>query len=124
MLGAGGCPTNTSYKGRVIRLLEIKLNFPLQWSICVLHTCELPFRHIFLFFDGKSMGPSAFQGPIGKMITSRKEPFEKIVKFKRISGKVPQLSDDFVKNLSCDAKYLYDICLAVQGTTEFSDSLV
>jgi len=40
----------------------------LQLIVCLLHHCELPFRHLFVKLDGTTTGPDSFSGPIGKLI--------------------------------------------------------
>ena len=61
---------NTGENGGAIKLLEDKLEQPLQWDICMLHGNELPFRHLFEYHDGKCKGPGVYEGPIGKDICS------------------------------------------------------
>ena len=60
-IGCDGTAVNTGCKSGVIRLLEEKLEKPLHWFVCLLHSNELPLRHI----DGKTSGPATFTGPIG-----------------------------------------------------------
>ena len=36
--------------------------------MCLLHTNELPLRHVFAALDGATSGPDTFAGPIGKKI--------------------------------------------------------
>ena len=38
------------------------------WSICLLHTNELPLRHLFTDLDGPSTGANSFQSVIGKLL--------------------------------------------------------
>ncbi|GBP06283.1 Protein asteroid homolog 1 [Eumeta japonica] len=45
-----------------------RLQRPLQWIICMLHLNELPLRHLFDYLDGKTSGPSTYNGPIGKLL--------------------------------------------------------
>ena len=36
--------------------------------MCLLHTNELPLRHVFGALDGSTSGPDTFVGPIGKIL--------------------------------------------------------
>lgn len=80
----------------------------------MLHLNELPFRALFIHLDGVQVGPGLYSGPVGKLLLDCfKLP---IVKFKRIfSDDLPVLSDDVLKDLSTDQKYLYEICHAIQS---------
>jgi hypothetical protein len=60
--------TNTDCKAGVIRQIELNLKCPLNWFICMLHTNELPLRHLFMYLDGATSGANTFTGPIGKEI--------------------------------------------------------
>lgn len=46
VIGCDGTNVNTGWKGGAIRLIEVSISKPLQWSICLLHTNELPLRHL------------------------------------------------------------------------------
>lgn len=117
VIGADGTNVNTGEKGGAIKLLEDKLEQPLQWDICMLHGNELPFRHLFEFHDGKCKGPGVYEGPIGKdIMDNNKKGWASPVNFKPLSGgKVQTLPENFLKELSHDQRYLYDICHAVQS---------
>lgn len=97
----------------IIRELEQKLGHAVHWSICLLHFNELPLRELFGELDGVTQGPKQFSGPIGKMLEScEKKP---IVKFNRVySDNLPILTENVVRDLSCDQKYLYEICNAIK----------
>lgn len=63
--------------------MEIELDKPLQWLVCLLHFNELPLRAFFQYLDGKTLGPSQYSGPIGKLLQGcEKEP---VVKFDPVS---------------------------------------
>lgn len=111
-VGCDGCNGNTGRQGGVIRLLEEKLNRPLQWFICLLHFIELPLKNLITNHDGRTTGPHSFTGPIGRKLENcEKLP---VVKFQRIEfccdvKNLAEISD----TLSTDQKYLYDICIAI-----------
>lgn len=98
----------------IIRHLELMLQTPVHWIICMLHMNELPLRKLFILLDGVQIGPDLYSGPIGELLL---KCFElPVVKFKRIvSDDFPVLSDEVLKDLSTDQKYLYEICHAVQS---------
>ena len=78
-----------------------------------MHGNELPLRHLFQAIDGKASGPNTFEGDLGKALTMPLSDLP-VVQFKPVAGVVAQLPDDVVSDLSCDQKYLHDICIAVQ----------
>lgn len=47
-------------KIEVILLMELELNGPLQWCICLLHTNEVLLRHLPYSLDVATIGPTAF----------------------------------------------------------------
>ena len=65
-IGSDGTNVNTGWKGGIIKLLEESLEKPLHWFVCLLHSNELPLRHLFASLDGKTSGPRCFTGFIGK----------------------------------------------------------
>jgi len=107
-IGCDGTATNIGSKGGVIRLLELSFNKPLQWAPCLLHTNELPLRHLMRYLDGKTTGPECFSGPIGSALTNCDQLA--ICKFEPIAGKLPELT---CSDLSTDQRYLYEICESV-----------
>ena len=64
-----GTVANTGRIGCIIKLIEIHIEKPLQWLICLLHANELPFRHVFESIDGKTTGPKSFKDLIGNKIS-------------------------------------------------------
>jgi hypothetical protein len=65
VIGCDGTATNTGHRSGVIRLMELHVERPFQWAICLLHFNELPLRHLFRLVDGGSSGRNTFSGPIG-----------------------------------------------------------
>ena len=107
-VGCDGTNVNVGKNGGVIRLLEKRLDKPLQWIICLLHMNELPFRHLFLHIDGSTSGPKTFSGRIGKDLENcEKMP---VIRFQTISTELPEFS---VQGISTDQTYLYRIVSAV-----------
>lgn len=109
VIGCDGTATNTGWKNGVIRQIELHVGRPLQWSVCLLHFNELPFRHLFQHLDGVTTGPKSFSGPIGSQLTGcEKLP---VVEFERIDCVIPEVDRQV---LSKDQQYLLDICKAIQ----------
>ena len=77
----------------------------------------MPIRHIFKDIDGITSGPSSFSGSIGKEI---KQDLTKLslVQFDAVAGKVKEIPEDIVKELSTDKRYLYEIALVYQNGPE------
>ncbi|GBM54846.1 hypothetical protein AVEN_3832-1 [Araneus ventricosus] len=67
-LGCDGANVNTGWKGGVMHLLETYIGRPLHWKISMLHTNELPVRHLILEMDGCTKGPYSYSGPIGLLL--------------------------------------------------------
>ena len=89
-IGSDGTALNTGKHAEVIRQLELSLDRPLQWIICLLHLNELPLRLLFYFLGGKPSGPTTYTSPIGKAL--EKLASKDIVDFQTVPGKVKPLS--------------------------------
>ncbi|GBL75106.1 hypothetical protein AVEN_193281-1 [Araneus ventricosus] len=112
-LGSDRAVVNTGAFNGVIRRLELKLHRPIQWIICLLHFNEFPLRHL---FESKSSGPSSYTGDIGRNLKG----FEKLplVAFNVNECELPGIDPT---NLSCDQKYLINICTALISGDGSSD---
>lgn len=64
-----GTASMTGKHNGCIRCLQELLNKPLQWIVCLLHSNELPLRHVFAGLDGAKSGPDTFASPIKKKTT-------------------------------------------------------
>ena len=108
-----GTPIMTGKHHGSIATLEELLQRPLQWAICLLHTNELPLRHVFKHLDGVSASPDSFSGPIGKELNGLVFDW-KVVNFRPLSSiEFPYLPQEVIQNLSSDQFYAYQICRAV-----------
>ena len=58
----------TGHNSGAVAVMEQQLQKPLQRGVCMMHHLEKPFEHLFAFHDGKSTGPSSYEGEIGKSI--------------------------------------------------------
>ncbi|CAH0562903.1 unnamed protein product [Brassicogethes aeneus] len=59
-IGCDGTVVNTGNKNGAIRMLELYLDRPVQWLICLFHANELPLRHLMQKLDGPSTGPHGY----------------------------------------------------------------
>lgn len=110
VIGCDGTVTNTGWKNGVMRQLELHVGRPLQWSVCLLHFNELPFRHIFQHIDGATTGPKSFSGSIGKQLVGcEKLP---VVEYESVDCSIPEIDK---KMLSKDQQYLLDISKAIKS---------
>jgi len=100
-IGCDGTAINTGSTGGVIARLEARLRHSVHWIICLLHTNELPLRHLFNAIDGKTSGPNCFTGETGKALSNCENL--PVVAFESIP--VPQIAFDS-KQLSNDQSYL------------------
>ena len=107
-----GTAVNTGRVSGVKKRLELFLERPLQWIVCLLHLNELPFRHLFDAIDGKTTGPATFAGEIGKQMKNKVHQLQ-LVTFQAVFSDIPQLSSQAVNDLSTDQRYLYEMCQAV-----------
>ena len=61
VVGADSTNTNTGWKGGIIKKFEDRRNEKVHWSVCDLHTNELPLRHLFENVDGPTSGNNSFK---------------------------------------------------------------
>ena len=109
ILGCDSTRVNSGRTNGVMKRIENSLNRNLMRVLCALHTNELPLRHLFEAVDGKTSGKESWTGPIGKLLAKVLElpldpdftPME--------DCDLPDLSEDEIKDLSTDQKYLYRI---------------
>lgn len=115
VIGCDGAVVNTGLKNGIIKQLELFLGHPVHWFICLLHTNELPLRHLLQHIDGKTTGPKGYRGEIGKQL----EHCEKLplANFEKIDVMLPDIDSE---DLSTDQRYLYEM---VTGISKKSISL-
>ncbi|GBM84084.1 hypothetical protein AVEN_78339-1 [Araneus ventricosus] len=95
VVGCDGTVTNTGWKNSVIHRIENHVGRPLQWSICIMHFNELPFRHIFQHIDDEAAGPKSFSGPIEQQLTC----YEKlpVVDYEPINCSIPDIDRNLLR---------------------------
>lgn len=59
---------NTGWKGGTHALLEKMINRKLFWGICMIHTNELPLRHLIIGLDGPTSSDTGFTGPVCSLL--------------------------------------------------------
>jgi hypothetical protein len=114
VIGCDGTVNNVGCHGGIIHTIEMTLQKTVHWFVCQLHGNELLLRRLFETVDGKSCGPSAFCGDIGKAVSKEVSSLP-VVDFESVPGFVSEIHSDVVKLLSADQRYLYEICVAVQN---------
>ena len=62
VIGCDSTNVNTDCNGGEIHRFKEKIGLKLIWLICLLHTNELPLRHLFTSLDGITTGKDSFSG--------------------------------------------------------------
>ena len=113
VVGTDGTASMTGKYNGCIRSLEKLLNKPLQWVICLLHTNELPLRHVFTMLDDTTKSPDSFSGPIGKSLTGDVSSWPVAANFKSIPNPhLVELPESVIEDLSADQHYAYKMSSA------------
>ena len=68
-LNLDGTPTNSGCEEGLAALTEEELGREVQRSFCFLHHLDRPLLHLIMTLDGKTLGPEAWSGPLGKQFT-------------------------------------------------------
>ena len=112
-----GCSVNTGIHTGAIRKVETQIGDVVQHVICGLHMNELVWWHILCHTDGVTKGPDSLSGPVGSTL-SVDIWLEPVVSFQPLPGKVPEMPDAVVKELSRDQQLAYHYAHAVQSGTK------
>ena len=122
VIGTDGCPVNTGIHTGAVQLIEIETGNVVQHVVCGLHLNELVFWHILSETDGVTKAKDKLSGPVGSTLHLKvwEQP---VIAFQPISGKVPLLPPEVVKDLSHDQAIGYRYCHAI-GSGVIPDSLV
>ena len=105
---------NTGKAKGALRLLELRLQRPVQWVICALHFVELPVRCLFYHLDGKPDGPVAPGGPIGTAIKNLNENLLPYVDYQRISSNMLDVPRELFRGKQ-DLIVFHDLVRAVSN---------
>ena len=116
MIGADSTNLNTGSKEGAIALLEKQLGKRLVWSICMLHTNELPLRHLIKHLDGPTGSGNTLTGPAGKLLPQTQSlPYNP--NFTPLSCGEPLVSlpPKVLADLSWDQQYGYKMIQALEA---------
>ncbi|GBM06554.1 hypothetical protein AVEN_220006-1 [Araneus ventricosus] len=102
-VGFIGTATNTGQKNGVILNIELKIQRPLQWLICLLHFNDLPFKDLNKYLNVETTAPASFSGKIVKRLTNCE-------KLPIINFEATELNEININktDLSKDQQYLLD----------------
>ena len=116
VLGGDSTNSNTGWKGGMLAHLEKLLDRKCFWVVCMLHTTELPLRHLFSMLDGKTNSKDGWTGPIGKLLANVNSMKRK-VNFDPIPGLEPliDIPDDIVKKMSTDSSVCYRLLCSLRA---------
>ena len=115
-IGADSTAINTGRLGGVIKTIEDLLNKKLTWIICMLHTNELPLRHLIQKLDGKTTSSNGFSGVVGKLLNcATLLPLAQAFPTITIGKRPIELNQDVIDDLSTDQLYGYKMILAIRS---------
>ncbi|KAG0720877.1 hypothetical protein GWK47_006576 [Chionoecetes opilio] len=106
---------NTGWKGGTHAHLEKMLGRKLFWSICVLHTNELPLRHLITSIDGPTSSDTGFTGPVCSLLSSVNE-MQYNAEFRGVPGgeDLTEIPEYILVNMSTDQQVSYQLVQAVK----------
>ena len=122
VIGGDSTNLNTGWKGGMLTHIEKLLGRKCFWVVCMLHTTELPLRHLFSTLDGKTNSKDGWTGPIGRLLSSvntlkRVKTFDPIPELEKLIN----IPEDIVKNMSTDASNCYRLLTCLQaGTLDYN----
>ena len=90
-----GTAVNTGRLSGVIMRLELFLERPFQWIVCLLHLKVFIFCHLFDAIDRKTRAPATFSSEIRKKIQKNVHQLQPIT-FQSIPVDTPQISQKIV----------------------------
>ncbi|KAG0730113.1 hypothetical protein GWK47_028948 [Chionoecetes opilio] len=87
----------------------------LFWSICVLHTNELPLRHLITSIDGPTSSDTGFTGPVCSLLSSVNE-MQYNAEFRGVPGgeDLTEIPEYILVNMSTDQQVSYQLVQAVK----------
>ena len=116
VIGGDSTNTITGYRGGAIAFLEEMLEHKLHWSICMLHTNELPLRRLIKKLDGWTTSATSYSGPIGKLLPKVND-ISVNYNFRAITGgeDLIDIPEHIIESLSTDQKNCYLLVNAVKS---------
>ena len=116
---------NTGADNGCMALTEKYLKRPLIWLVCIIHTNELPLRHLWDFLDGRTLSKDTLDGPIGKAILQKGLTELPIEDFEPVVGpfSLQILTKEQQQEFSSERLYAYQMLRAVAtGKTAFENN--
>ena len=68
IIGGDSTNSNTGWEGGAIHFIEVAKLEKVVWDICLLHTMELPLRHLMKYHGMVTSGANSFEGELGEII--------------------------------------------------------
>ena len=116
LIGADSTNLNTGSKEGAIALLEQKLGKRLVWSICMLHTNELPLRHLIQQLDGPTGSGNTLTGPAGRLLPQTQSlPYNPNFEPLSCGDPLVTLPPEVLADLSWDQQYGYKMIKALEA---------
>ena len=118
VIGGDSTNSNTGWKGGMLAHLEKLLGRKCYWVVCVLHTTELPLRHLFIIKDGKTNSKDGWTGPTGKLLMII-NTIKRRTTFEPIPGLEPviEIPQDIVQKMSTDSSVCYKLLGCIRAGT-------
>ena len=113
-VGGDSTNVNTGWKGGAINFLEILLGRKVIWLVCMLHTNELPLRHLIINLDGKTSFDTGFTGPCKALSHVTRLLIKYPIDVINIGNNLIQLRDEIVHGLTDNQKYGYRMVKAIR----------
>ena len=115
VIGGDSTNTITGYKGGAIYHVENMIGHKCHWSICMIHTNELPLRHLIEKLDGKSNSSVGYSGPIGKLLPKVHDfPVNDNFMVMSDGEDLIELPQDVISSLSTDQHNCYLLVKAIK----------
>ena len=111
VVGGDSTSSNTGWKDGSIHHIEVGKGEKVLWDICLLHTNELPLRHLMRDQGMETSGSNTFSGELGKFVKDEVHLFEVNERFEVLdfAEDLKEIDEEIVDGLSTDQKYLYNI---------------
>ena len=115
VIGGDSTNTITGSENGVLTSLEKLLGHKCCWIICMIHTNELPLKHLIRNLDGDTCSAEKFSGTIGKLL-SNVNNISVNYNFKAISDgeDLIDLPETTIKSLSTDQHNCYRLVKAIK----------